>query len=149
MRLLIFILSFILFSCDNSVEDKLEDITENSDKVEIFFYNGMESNIDDKSKIVVISDKNEIERIMKFVSSEDTPEYKCGYNGSISFFKENVLLLEMEFNIEVQCNHFSFILNSAIFYKEMTGEGRSYLENLMLNPEEKNITKGVAEFQDK
>jgi hypothetical protein len=130
---------FIFYSCSNPVEDKLDDISGNADKVEIFFYNGKENNIDDRSKIIILNERDQIKYLFSFISEDDSPEYKCGYNGSIKFYNNNAGIFDTEFNIEIECSHFSFVLNDELYFKKMKGEGRSYLEDLFLSPDNKNL----------
>lgn len=136
MKLFYIILgSFLVFMtvmfmrCEKPTE--LTEVVNNTEKIQIAFYNG-----DAPDTYVEITERGDIKKFDNFVGSEDTPVYKCGYDGQIVFFlypdvaagTKNTIT--MEFNLQPDCTHMAYVFAGALQTKTITSEGIDYLQSL-------------------
>ena len=104
--LLIFII--ILSSCHKS--DKiLKETIVTADSVVINYYKGNGS-MDTVVKVRIVRERQTINQLGSLISASTTKvNYKCGYDGSLHFFKKNVVILDIDFRMyEETCMLFTF-----------------------------------------
>ena len=119
----IFLSLFIYSSCSNSIVSSFKKELKDSDKIKIYFYKSDTSAAGKFESIVNIDDKNEIQNFINCISEQDAPFYKCGFTGSIEFFKNNLSVINMEFNIKPDCRHIIFKFRETMFSKDITDDG--------------------------
>ena len=131
----LFLISMLLFSsCSFGLRNKLNQ----ADEVKIQFYGYN----DDGSFIVlekILTDHEEIKEFSNFISARPAPSYKCGYNGEISFYKDNKEIFHCRFNICKDCAYcscYGFLFPSNRF---LTSYGYNYLRPLYETIDEKYI----------
>lgn len=125
--LVFFIVMFL--RCEKVTE--ITELTKNTDKIQVVFYNDSVPNT-----IVEITDKSEIKKFGKFISSKDTPLYKCTYDGQLIFLlsddvatgKNNTIT--MEFNLQPDCTHVAYMYAEGLHTKELSAEGVEYLRKV-------------------
>jgi hypothetical protein len=121
----IFITS-LLFSCSNPTGIKEVLITADSVAINYFTGNG---NMDTVTNMVMLKDKNKINQIANFIESSSATDNKCGYDGSLHFFKKNMVLQDVDFRMnDVQCMHFSFKLRDGKkYHTTLSAEAKQFL----------------------
>jgi len=119
----IFLSLFILSSCSNSIVSSFKKELKDSDKIKIYFYKNDTSKSGKFESIVNIDDKSEIQNFINCISEKDEPFYKCGFTGSIEFFKNNLSIINMEFNVQPGCRHIIFKFRDTMFSKDITDDG--------------------------
>ncbi len=84
----------------------------NSDSVAINYFRG-DGKIDTVLSVKIIRDKQKIEQLAILIAEKSVDRnFKCGYDGSIHFFKINRVIQDIDFRMnEAGCMHFSFLLN--------------------------------------
>lgn len=80
-------------------------------------------------KFAYIDDDN-LQRASRIISEDKTAAFKCGYDGSISFIKNEQVLLSAEFNLKEECRHISFMDGETLNHRALTPEGLEFLTNL-------------------
>ena len=131
-----------------AVEKKSETKTLNltgTKQVVICFYDN------DGNDYVVFnsSNKTEVKPFLNLLSFEKTPQYKCGYTGSITYYKneisdelfqtnsdelENLIkdAISIDFNLSEDCNHGVYIDNNNKLQSfKLTEEARVFLLKFM------------------
>ena len=131
-----------------TVEKKSETKTLNltgTKQVVISFYDH------DGNEYVVFnsSSPNEIKPFLSLLSQEKTPQYKCGYTGSITYYKneisdelfqtnsdelENLIkdAISIDFNLSEDCNHAVYLdKNEKLQSFKLTKEARELLLRFM------------------
>jgi hypothetical protein len=79
--------------------------------------------------MVMLKDKNEIIKLADYVETGTTENYKCGYDGSLHFFKRDMVIQDIDFRMnDVQCMHFSFLLNGKVFTTALSPEAKQFLQ---------------------
>ena len=73
-----------------------------------------------------------IEQLIGFVTSGGNQEInKCGFDGSIHFFKMNKVVQDIDFRIgEEKCNQFSFLLLGQYHVAALDGDAKKLLLEL-------------------
>ena len=83
-----------------------------------------------KKNLYKTDNKDEIRRILGFITDDDFPENSCGYNGIIEL-KMNDGFMNMEFNTDDKCSRIVFTWQDLLFSKKISPEGIIYLNNLI------------------
>lgn len=81
-------------------------------------------------QVEVITDTEEIKKLASFISKERTEYFKCGYDGRIVFTRKGKPEA-VNFNMNPDCQHFSYIIDEELFCRKMTPEGLDYLVKKM------------------
>ncbi len=125
--LVFFVIMFL--RCEKVTE--VTELVKNTEKIDVVFYH------DDKPNTVIqITDKAEIKKFGNYISTKDTPLYKCKYDGQIIFRISDDITsndkntITMEFNLQPDCVHVAYMYSEGLRTKELTPEGMSYLKAL-------------------
>ena len=100
---------FALSSCGKSNTEIKKRIA-NSDSVAINYFKG-DGTMDTVVTIKIIRDKQQVEQLANLVAKRSVKaNYKCGYDGSLHFFKMNKVIQDINFRMnEDDCMNFSFL----------------------------------------
>jgi len=121
-NLVLLFLVVIFCSCDeSSIKASLDKQIAGTDMIKLYFYDKT-GNLTAKSSIITIQDKEIISKLLLAITDETTPEYKCGYTGSIEYFKENKSVLVGEFNSMPECSHIVFRIKKNMHSKMLSPE---------------------------
>lgn len=128
-RLLIsFFIATLLFSCTKPTG--IKDLVQTSDSVAINFFKG-DGTRDSVTKVVILRDKKQVESLANYIESGTIEDAKCGYDGSIHFFKSNMVLKDIDFRMnDAQCMHFSFIMDKNMYSTKLSPEAKTFLESV-------------------
>ncbi|MDP9230172.1 MAG: hypothetical protein M3O67_05825 [Bacteroidota bacterium] len=115
----------ILASCNTSaVYKKIAD----SDSLVIEFKDVRSNSI---VKTVTTNTKVAINKIIDFVDRQASENYKCGYDGKLIFFSKGQAIQHIDFmKSDVNCRHFSFLLNDKLTSTIMTAEAAAFFDSL-------------------
>ncbi|MGG9970509.1 hypothetical protein ACQ33O_01845 [Ferruginibacter sp. SUN002] len=130
LLLLIVLFSFFLSACDNR-NKKITEYISGSDSVAIKYYTG-DGKMDNVVAVKIISDKKIIEQLAVMVGADAMNEVnKCGYDGSLHFFKMNQVIQDIDFRMnDVNCMQFSFIQDGKIRASSLKPEAKQLLESV-------------------
>lgn len=119
------IFTLLLISCGSS---SLVKNLDGSDRVEVQFkFPGTDSVI----KVVEATQSYAVEKLVRFADGKETKLFKCGYDGNILFYKNEVLAGEVGFNYNTEgCHHFLHLTNGKITATEMSNEAADFLRSL-------------------
>ena len=125
--LLFFSFSTLLFSCKNSTG--IKEIVSNSDSAAINFYKG-DGSMDTVVHVAILRNKKEIADLADFIESGTTENFKCGSDGSLHFFKNNAVIIDVDFRMnDAACMHFSFIMNGKIYSTKLSIAAKQFLQS--------------------
>ena len=69
--------------------------------------------------------------MVSFIDRKASKEYKCGYDGSLIFFKGGKAVLPVVFKYkDAACRHFLFELDGKVQSTQMNQEGADFLATL-------------------
>lgn len=126
--LLVFIATVILFSCNKNTG--IKDFVKDADSVAINFFKG-DGSMDSVIKVVIIKDKKQVQHLAGYIEASRTGDFKCGYDGSLHFFKRDMVLKDVDFRMnDVQCMYFSFVMNDKLYNTVLSAEAKALLENV-------------------
>jgi len=115
-------------SCHDSTG--IKDFVAGSDSVAINFYKG-DGSMDSVVKVVILRDSAQVATLADFIESKEVEQAKCGYDGSLHFFKKDMVLKDVDFRMnEKDCMQFSFMLNNKIYATRLSGKAKDYLSAL-------------------
>ncbi len=122
-------LSIIFYcSCKNAITQLPEKVN-NADSIAINYFKG-DGSMDSVIAVKIIRDKDKINQLAEMIGGSTTDEFKCGSDGSIHFFKNNMVIQDVAFRMnDVQCMHFSFTLDGAFYSTELKPESKQLLES--------------------
>jgi hypothetical protein len=121
----LFIPLLLLASCNSS---SLSNKLKAADSLVIAFNY---PNTDSVTKTVNTTERNAIRRLLQFVDSKETEQYKCGYDGTMTFFIQGKLVLPVVFKYsEEGCRHFLFDEDNKLRSTKMNNEAANFLKSL-------------------
>jgi hypothetical protein len=123
--IILLLLLTILFSC--SKPTGIKNVIANADSVAINYFKG-DGTADIVTNMVMLKDKNQISKLADYIEAATTENYKCGYDGSIHIFKKDAVVQNIDFRLnDVQCMHFSFLINNKLFSTQLSAEAQVFL----------------------
>jgi hypothetical protein len=122
-------LAALIVSCNNTNTAFVEKVKD-ADSVAINYFKG-DGSMDSVVAVKIIRDKQKLEQLTGFIAADGTGNLKCGYDGSLHYFKKGMVAQDVDFRMnDVQCMHFSFMLNGQLFATKLPAEARQLLESL-------------------
>lgn len=121
---------FFLSACNrngNALKEKIGT----ADSVAINFFKG-DGTMDTVVAVKIVRDKQSVEKLTSLICSASAAlKNNCGYDGSIHYFKNNIVIQDIDFRMNsADCSQFSFLLDGQRVATELTGEGRLFLSGL-------------------
>jgi hypothetical protein len=129
-NLMLILLGLVAISCRQTNEE-LKDRLVNADSVAINYFTGSGS-MDTVAAVKIVRDKANIERLASLISlGTIDPNYKCGVDGSLHFFKFNKVVQDIDFRMnEESCMQFSFLQQGEFKASTLSAEAKELLEVL-------------------
>lgn len=120
-RLYRFLMPCLLFFSCNNVHEQGRKIIEHSDSVAVNYFTG-DGKIDSVTKVTMIKSKEDITSLENEATAATfKAEKKCGYDGSIHFFKNNRVVLDVWFKKnDEKCNAFEFTYQGKLVHTKMS-----------------------------
>jgi len=88
-------------------------------------------NTDSVVQTVNTTERKAIRRLLQFVDSKETEQYKCGYDGTMTFFIQGKLVLPVVFKYsEEGCRHFLLDDDNKLRSTKMSNEAADFLKSL-------------------
>jgi hypothetical protein len=117
----------LLAACNEDHGAFLEKVA-GADSVGINYFRG-DGRTDTVTAVKIVRDKAQITQLSNFVAGPTTSQYKCGYDGSLHYFKRGIVVQDVLFKMnDVQCMHFSFMFNGQSYTTALKPEARQLLE---------------------
>ena len=132
MKNLILLLSlFAILSCCNRKNTKIAERITNGDSVAINFFKG-DGSMDTVAAVRIVRDKKTIEQLSNLIGASSTElKLKCGYDGSLHFFKQNKVEQDIYFRMnDKDCMCFSFNQNGKTVATILSPEAKELLQVL-------------------
>lgn len=113
-------ITIMFVRCEKLTE--VDELAKQSNRVQIVFNDNLINYTD-------VEDRKEIRRIANFITDEETPFYKCGYDGYMIFFTDQGSV-RMDFNLQDDCAHVVYDYAMTIKTFKISEEGITYLRQL-------------------
>jgi len=83
------------------------------------------------TKTVQTAESKAINRMIEFIDTKVTEQFKCGYDGKMFFYTKGKKIQEVDFKMKNDsCNHFAFLLNGNLMSTKMSEEAIDFLNAL-------------------
>jgi len=83
------------------------------------------------TKTVQTTESKAMGRMIEFIDTKETEQFKCGYDGKMFFYHNGQEIQEVDFKMKNDsCNHFFFLLNENRMSTKMSGEAVDFLNAL-------------------
>lgn len=130
-KLLIVIFAVLFFGCDDSIRSSLDKQLMGVDKVKIYFTNIVptKDTLTEQKAIITITNIDTVNMLAQSITDETSEFYKCGYSGTIEFFKDNISVSNMQFNLMPECNHIIFRTKNNMYSKLISPQGIEILNS--------------------
>ncbi len=133
MKKLFLLLPFIIIflTACNTTNTKIKEHISGSDSVAINYFTG-DGKMDTVVAVKIVSDKKIIAQLADLISSHSLNTInKCGYDGSLHFFKRNQVIQDIDFRMnDGNCMQFSFMQDGQITTTALTLEAKQLLESI-------------------
>lgn len=128
--LLTSMLPIFLMAC-HTTNTAIKERISLSDSVAINYFAG-DGKMDTVVLVKIIKDKKVIEELCGLIASKQkTIKNNCGYDGSLHFFKQNIVIQNIDFRMnDADCMQFSFMQDGVINATRLSAEAKSLLEKL-------------------
>jgi hypothetical protein len=130
MKVVVLIFAVVLLYACNTSNTAFKEKVAGADSVAINFFKG-DGSMDTVVQVRIVTNRQSVELLSGFIAAASSQNYKCGYDGSLHYFKKGMVLQDVDFRMnDVQCMHFSFMLNGQLFATSLSAEARQFLESL-------------------
>ena len=130
MRYLLLLSVLFLTAC-NRPNNKLKEIVTTADSVAINYFKG-DGTMDTVVKVKIVKDSQVITQLGTLISAATTKvNLKCGYDGSLHFFKKNVVVIDIDFRMnDKDCMYFTFKQAGEMGSTILTQDAKQLLNTL-------------------
>ena len=106
---IVFFALLIFFTACKRPNTKIKERISNSDSVAINYFKG-DGTMDTVVAVKIVRDKKMISQLSDLIStSSATVNLTCGYDGSLHFFKKDMVVQDIDFRMnDVNCMFFTF-----------------------------------------
>ena len=120
-RISLMFLVVIFCSCGDSIKSSLDKQIAGTDMIKLYFYDKT-GKLTNKNDIVTVEDKEIIAKLTQAITEETTSDNKCGYTGTMEYFKSGKSLLSAEFNSMPECTQIIFLMKKNMYSKKLSPE---------------------------
>lgn len=119
----LFVLILFYATACNRPNAKIKKYINNTDSIAINFFKG-DGTMDTVVAVKMVRNKKVIEDLSSMISASSVePPVKCGYDGSLHFFKNNRIIQDIDFRMnDAACMYFTFKqegkFNASVLSKE-------------------------------
>jgi hypothetical protein len=127
------VVSLFLLGCDSSIDYAMKMyMQDNTDRVEILFYAGPGHKGTKPILAQTFMDRENMDRVLSFITKKPAEFYKVGYSGEIVFLYEtnSALTERMKFNIEPGFEHIVYMFNRELYSRKISKKGLVFLREL-------------------
>jgi hypothetical protein len=133
MKTILFFASLLvcLTACHTGANKELKQLTVDADSVAINYFKG-DGTFDTVVAVKIIRDKNAVNKLSDLVSATSTdPKVKCGYDGSLHFFKQDSVVTDIYFRMnDEHCRLFSFLQDGKLTATVLSPDAKQFLEQI-------------------
>ncbi len=131
MKKYIVITAAVLFSSCNHAGKALKEKITGADSVAINFFKG-DGSMDTVTAVKIISDKTIMQQLTDAATAQTaTAKTGCGYDGSIHFFRNNMVVQDIDFRMNSDdCNQFTFVIGGENMATALSGDAKTLLQQV-------------------
>ena len=81
-------------------------------------------------QVVILRNRKEITDLAVLLESGINENRKCGYDGSLHFFKNNAVIKDVDFRMnDTECMHFSFVMKGKLYSTKLSAAAKQFLQS--------------------
>ena len=123
--LVVALASILCYSCKQSA---IRQTFSSADSLVIHFKDEQAAAV---TRTVQTAESKAIDRMIEFIDTKETGQFKCGYDGKMFFYTKGQKIQEVDFKMKNDsCNHFAFLLNGKLMSTKMNNEAVDFLDAL-------------------
>lgn len=121
----------IFFTACKNPNTKIKERISNSDSVAINYFKG-DGTMDTVVAVKIVRDKKMISQLNDLISASSVAvNLTCGYDGSLHFFKKNMVVQDIDFRMnDVNCMFFIFKQEGMLVATKLSPEAKLLLESI-------------------
>jgi len=121
----------IFFTACTNPNTKIKERINNSDSIVINYFKG-DGTMDTVVAVKIVRDKKIISQLSDLIiASSAAVNLTCGYDGSLHFFKKNMVIQDIDFRMnDVNCMFFTFKQDGAFIATKLFPEAKVLLESI-------------------
>jgi len=126
----ILIAASVLMACRHSNKEIIQRISV-SDSLAINYFKG-DGTMDTVVAVKIIRDKQTVNRLADLIGEQIVERnYKCGYDGSLHFFRMNQVIQDIDFRMnEAGCMYFTFLQKGKQQATRLSEEAKALITSL-------------------
>lgn len=126
----LFFVSSLLIGCNNGNKE-LKEYLSAADSVAINYFKG-DGTMDTVMSVKIIRDKKTVEQLAVYISEDAESKMKqCGYDGSLHFFKNNIVTQDVDFRMnDNECMFFTAKFNGNVLQTNLSPDAKQLLESV-------------------
>lgn len=119
---------FVALNACNKPNKKIEERINNADSIVINYFKG-DGTMDAVIAVKIVRDKKIIDQLSSLISASSTiVNKKCGYDGSLHFFKKNSVAQDIDFRMnDATCMYFTFLQEGKTAATVLSPEAKKLL----------------------
>ncbi|MBC8046010.1 MAG: hypothetical protein H7Y00_04395 [Fimbriimonadaceae bacterium] len=114
-----------LFTTCNTTSTEISELIKQTDKIQIVLNEKPDKYLD-------ITERKDIRKFNDYITEDDTPYFKCAYDGHLTFFTKDGSVI-MDFNVSDDCAHIIYTYAGELRSKKLTPKGLEYLKSVQIN----------------
>lgn len=128
---IVFVSVLIVLAACNRPNSKIKERISNADSVAINYFKG-DGTMDTVIAVQIVQDQKIISSLSNLISAASAKvNSKCGYDGSLHFFKKNMVVQDIDFRMnEVNCMFFTFKQEGVLVATKLSPEAKELLQSI-------------------
>ena len=128
---MVFFALLIFFTACTNPNTKIKERINNSDSIVINYFKG-DGTMDTVVAVKIVRDKKIISQLSDFIiASSAAVNLTCGYDGSLHFFKKNMVIQDIDFRMnEANCMLFTFKQEGVLVATNLSPKAKKILESI-------------------
>lgn len=127
----IFFSVFVVFASCNNTNMQIKERISNTDSVAINYFKG-DGTMDTVIAVKIVSDKKILQQLSDLIGASAVEvNIKCGYDGSLHFFKKDMVVQDIDFRMnDAMCMVFLFKQEGKIAATVLSPAAKKLLESI-------------------
>jgi hypothetical protein len=128
---MVFFALLIFFTACKNPNTKIKERISNSDSIAINYFKG-DGTMDTVVSVKIVRDKKMISQLSDLISASSAAvNLTCGYDGSLHFFKRNMVVQDIDFRMnDVNCMFFTFKQEEILVATTLSPEAKLLLKSI-------------------
>ncbi|MDO9376523.1 MAG: hypothetical protein Q7T76_19010 [Ferruginibacter sp.] len=120
----------LLFCACSHTDKQLKERIISADSIAVNFFSG-DGSMDTVIGVKIIRDRQQVTDLATFISDHKVkPDFDCGYDGSLHFFKTDKVIQDIYFRMEDKCMYFTFMQYGKQEASKLSLEAKAVIQSI-------------------